>query len=294
MGRKMQIALADTLPQSPQDRAPDVVEHMHRAARRAVALVVEYDGTRYAGFQLQAKAPTVQGELERAVFQLTRAPARVRGAGRTDRGVHARGQVVAFSTDSLLACDAFEKGLNHFLPSDIGVKAAYHVRAPFDPRRQAISRVYRYTFLDSTKRSPLQERYAHRVAQRLDDEAMKNALRSLEGERDFALLSGTVAPGKSTVRRVYATRLWRDENLVRIEVEANAFLPHQMRRIAGLLVAVGTGRMTLEGVRGVVNGNAGPLLQAANVCTMPPQGLCLMQVKYEDFPPNGHETHEDV
>ncbi len=251
---------------------------------RRVALVLEYDGTAYAGFQLQANAPTIQGELERAIARLTLAEARVYGAGRTDQGVHAQGQVAAFSTASALPCAALVSGLNHFLPADIAVQAAYNVPPGFDPRRHALSRVYQYTFLIGAVPSPLMDRHAYRVAVPLDDEAMAVALRLLNGRHDFALLSGPVPTGKSTVRSIYATRLWREGEMVRFEVEANAFLPHQMRRIAGLLVSVGRGRLSPEGVWSILDGHSDPRA-AEKVTTAPPQGLCLVQVKYEDFPP---------
>ena len=266
---------------------------MQPATPRTVTLVVEYDGTRYAGFQLQTNALTIQGELEQAIAQLTLAPARVHGAGRTDSGVHAQGQVVAFATSSLLPCETLARGLNHFLPQDIAVRAAYNVVPTFDPRRHACSRVYQYTLLSHSSRSPLRERYAYRVTDPLDDEAMRIALQSLEGEHDFAPLGGPVAPGKSTMRNVLATRLWREDDLVLFQVEANAFLPHQMRRIGGLLVAVGTGRLSLEGVRAMMDGHYDPW-SLGKVSTLPPQGLCLMKVNYEDFPPHGYETNENL
>lgn len=258
---------------------------MDATISRNVALLVEYEGTRYGGFQLQSNARTIQGELEKAIERLTLEPARVHGAGRTDQGVHALGQVAAFSTGSELPCEKLIGGLNHFLPEDIAVHAAYDVPAGFDPRRDALSRVYRYTFLQQGIRSPLSERYAYRVSEPTDDEAMRVALRSLEGEHDFACLSGPVTSGKSTVRQVYTTKLWREEDsLTRFEVEANAFLPHQMRRIAGLLLAVGVGRLSPEGSRAMLDGHVAPGLETV-VKTLPPQGLCLMRVKYEGFPP---------
>jgi len=220
---------------------------------RTVALVLEYDGTRYAGFQLQARALTIQRELELAIARLTLEETRVHGAGRTDQGVHAQGQVVMFSTSSALPCTALVSGLNHFLPDDVAVQAAYDVAPTFDPRRHALSRVYQYTILNRAVSSPLIERYAYRVGAPLDDEAMAVSLRLLIGRHDFASLSGRVPDGTSTVRNIYATRLWREDEMVRFEVEANAFLPHQMRRIAGLLVAVGTGRLSPDGVCGILD-----------------------------------------
>ncbi len=260
---------------------------MQENVPRSVAMVVEYDGTRYAGFQLQTNAPTIQGELEKAITRMSLAPARVRAAGRTDCGVHAQGQVVAFTTDSHLPCETLVRGINHFLPADIAVRAGYDVPSAFDPRRHARSRVYRYTLLNVANRSPLKERYAYRVKERLDGEAMRKALQGLEGEHDFAPLSGPVSPGESTVRNVYATRLWQEEDLMSFEVEANAFLPHQMRRIGGMLVAVGKGRLSLGEVGAMMDGRNNTV-PSGKMNTLPPQGLCLMQVKYEGFPPNGY------
>ena len=251
---------------------------------RRVGLVLEYDGTAYAGFQAQANASTIQGELEEAIARLTLAPARVYGAGRTDAGVHALGQVAAFPTGSKLTCAALVSGLNHFLPADIAVQAAYDVPPSFDPRRHALSRVYQYTFLNRAVPSPLLERQAYRVAAPLDDGAMAVALRLVNGRHDFAALCGPVPAGKSTVRNVHSTQLWRDGEMVRFEVEANAFLPHQMRRIAGMLESVGSGWLSLEGVLTLLNGTNTPAI-TDHITTAPAQGLCLMQVKYEDFPP---------
>ncbi|MCL0044522.1 tRNA pseudouridine(38-40) synthase TruA [Dehalococcoidia bacterium] len=262
---------------------------MRVTTKRSVALVIEYDGTSYAGFQLQANAPTIQGELEKAIARLTETPTRVYGAGRTDSGVHAQGQVVAFSTKSRLPCKTIVGGLTHFLSKDIAVREAYNVPTTFDPRRHASSRVYRYTLLNRTTRAPLLERYAYRVMKQLDDKAMVTALRLLEGRHDFASLASALPPGKDTVREVYATTLWRGGDVVRFEIKANAFLPHQMRRIGGLLVAVGTGRLSTNQVNKVM-GNQSHEEPLINVSTLPPQGLCLMQVNYKDFPTYDYET----
>jgi tRNA pseudouridine38-40 synthase len=256
---------------------------MKQTRDRKIALIVEYDGSGYAGFQLQGRAPTIQGELEGAITRLTLAPARVHGAGRTDSGVHALGQVAAFVTGSALPCESIVQGLNHFLPTDIAVKAAYDAPMGFDPRRHARSRTYRYALLSGEIRSPTRERYACRVTERLDDEAMSVALKSLKGSHDFAPLSSRVPRGTPTVREVYETRLWREEDLVQFDVEANAFLRHQMRRIAGMLVSVGTGCLSLEGARAILDGHCDP--SYANAApTLPAHGLCLQQVNYEGFP----------
>ena len=250
-------------------------------------MVVEYDGTQYAGFQLQSNAPTIQGELERAIGKLTMTPSRVFGAGRTDSGVHAKGQVVAFATDSPQDCPALIRGLNHFLPEDVAAKGAYNVQATFDPRRHASSRLYTYTIFNHDTPSPLWERYACRVPGYLDLEAMETAMRCLEGKHDFALLGGPVAQGLSTVRNIINTRLWQEDKLVHYEIEGNAFLPHQVRRMAGLLVAIGKGHLSIETVPGTLEGRINPW-QTGKVTSMPPHGLCLTQVNYKDFPPDGN------
>src|SRR5581483_11468911 len=153
---------------------------------RRIALLLEYEGTRYAGSQLQANAPTVQGELEAAVRKVTGEEARSAFAGRTDAGVHALGQVAAFSTASALPADTIRNALNAWLPEDIAVRAAADVDAAFDPRRHALRRGYRYTVLNRRARPVLDRRFVWHVPQPLDVDAMDRAARSLEGERDFA------------------------------------------------------------------------------------------------------------
>ena len=133
----------------------------------------------------------------------------------------------------------------------------------------------------------MRERYSARVAESLDEDAMRCALDWMIGEHDFAPLSGPVPMGKSTVRRIMAGAVDRDEDTVKFQVEANAFLPHQMRRIAGLLVAVGNGRASPETVPATLQGSTNPW-SSGLARTMPPQGLCLLQVNYKDFLPNGY------
>ena len=260
---------------------------MNELREHKAALIVEYDGTRYHGFQDQPELGTVQCEIESAIERLTSEKVRVRAAGRTDSGVHAKGQVVAFSTGNMLPSPKLISGLNHFLPQDIAIKEAYHTNAGFDPRRHAVSRLYEYAIINSQWRSPLRERYAVRVQEQLDDLAMSRALKYLEGVHDFANFSGPVSRGMSTIRNIWSTSVLRKDDTVRVQVEANAFLPNQMRRIAGLLVAVGTKRVAAEGALETLEGAIDPWSTGV-ARTMAPQGLCLMQVNYKDFPPDGY------
>jgi tRNA pseudouridine38-40 synthase len=249
---------------------------------RRIALVLEYDGTRYAGFQLQSNASSVQGALEEAIGKLTGASARVMGAGRTDAGVHAAGQVACFDTDSSLAVERFRAGLNHYLLEDIAVHNAYEVAGDFDPRRHAIARTYRYTMLEGVSRSPLRSRFAYQVGRSLDVASMNEAMAGLQGERDFAPFSGNLPSSGRTVRFMYRTQVWRQNgDEVCLEVEANAFLHQQVRRIAGAALGVGLRKMTVEEFAALADSS----VHGAAALVLPPHGLCLRRVEYKDFPP---------
>ena len=169
-----------------------------------IALILEYDGTRYCGFQFQPSLPTIQRETEKALQKLTGERRRVMAASRTDAGVHAKGQVVSFRTSSSLPVTTFIKGLNYYLPKDIAVKAAYQASDSFNVRRDALSREYNYYILNSRTRSPIRRGFAHPVAEPLDIEIMNQACQALIGEHDFAsFITGITAGIKSTVRTVY-------------------------------------------------------------------------------------------
>jgi len=238
---------------------------------------MEYDGTHYHGSQLQANQPTIQGETEKALWKLTGARTRVMTAGRTDAGVHAKGQVVSFRTESSLPPQTFVNGLNHYLPRDIAVKAAHRVDDSFNVRRSAISREYNYYILSSLTRSPLREGFSYLVAGHLDIEAMNQACQVLIGEHDFASFASSMGDEiKNTVRRVYKAEMERNGDLTIFNMVANSFLPHQMRNTVGALIRVGLGKMSVDEFRSLIEartpGLAGP--------TAPARGLCLMQVNY--------------
>ena len=247
-----------------------------------LALIVEYDGAGYHGFQLQPNAPTVQGALEEAIHKLTGERVRVKAAGRTDAGVHAVGQVVTFDTSSTLPPNTVVDALNHHLPADVAVREAHLVGPDFDPRRRALVRTYRYTVLNDRVRSPLLRRRTCLLGHHLDVDRMRDAAALLVGEHDFARFSGPLADGQaSTVRLVYDAEVRRDCRLITFDVSANAFLPHQVRRMAGALVEVGRGKLPLEGFAKLLDGKRG----CGGAPSLPPHGLCLMRVEYADFPP---------
>ena len=243
-----------------------------------IVLLLEYDGSRYHGLQLQEKLPTIQGEIEKALKKLTGDSIRVMAASRTDSGVHARGQVVSFRTKSSLERRAFVDGLNYYLPPDIAIKEAYSTGESFRVRSQAVSREYKYYILNSPTRSPLWDRYSYLVGGELDIKAMNLAAKALIGERDLASFASNLGVElKSTRRRIYKSEVVKDGGMVIFSIIASSFLPHQVRNTVGALIRIGLGRMTVNELHSIMEarkiGLAGP--------AAPASGLFLMKVNYK-------------
>lgn len=248
---------------------------MERDGGHRIALLLEYDGARYAGSQFQTDAPTIQGELEAAIRKTTGEEVRVAFAGRTDAGVHALGQVAAFTTMSALALPTMRNALNAWLPEDIAVKAVAGVDPDFDPRRHAVRRHYRYVIDNDPVRPAIGRQYAWHVAPPLDDEAMAEAAHSLTGEHDFAAFAGPPEEPASAVRKIDTFDVRREASRLFLDVAANAFLRHQVRRMAGALAQVGLGRITPAEYRGLLQGRPASAGPAA-----PARGLFLVRVEY--------------
>ena len=260
------------------------------APERRLALLLEYQGTAYGGSQYQENAPTVQGALERALGSLTGEPIRVAMAGRTDAGVHARGQVASFKTHTRHSTAVIVRGANALLPGDIAVRAATEVDLDFNPRRHARSRWYRYTLDLSEQRPALARQFAWHTGPGLDLKTMAEAAAQLIGSHDFAAFTAPSEAKRSVTRRdVSRASIAAAGRTACFDIEANAFLPHMVRRIAGALVDVGRGRMTVAEFRRLVE--AAPPGKASS--TAPPRGLCLMKVRYESGLFDGHTT-EDI
>jgi tRNA pseudouridine38-40 synthase len=241
-----------------------------------IALIVEYEGTRYHGFQIQTREPTIQGELERVLMGFTGEEIRISYAGRTDQGVHAKGQVVAFRTNSPLSPKTIARALNHYLPDDIAVRDAFSVDDDFDPRRDALSREYCYYIWNSPISSPLMRRTSYFVPRTLEIEAMNEACQAIVGTHDFAPFATSMSGRKNTVRTVYRAMVGKEGDLVSCHVQANSFLTHQVRRTMGSLVKVGVGKSNVTEFKDILWSKepaiAGP--------TLPGHGLCLLNVKY--------------
>jgi tRNA pseudouridine38-40 synthase len=224
---------------------------------------VEYDGTDFAGFQVQIGKRTVQGELEGALARVAAGGRRTRveGAGRTDAGVHARGQVIAFTYSGRLGHHELHGALQALLPSDIGVGPLRRVDPGFRPRYRAEWREYRYLIWNGP-RSPLRERYAFGVRERLDDAAMAASAKAFEGRRDFSAFGGK---DRQPVRTLHRVEVRRQGSTITVRVIGDAFLRGMVRRIVAALVRVGRGATTaaeivaaLESTRPAFAGEAAP------------------------------------
>jgi len=245
------------------------------ASTQKLVAVVEYDGTDYLGFQVQAQGATIQGEMERALAAVAQEEVRVVGAGRTDAGVHAQGQVIAFSTAWRHPVEELQRALNAVLPKDIAVRELRPVARGFHPRFDAVSREYRYTIFNQPLRSPLARRFAYHFPQPLDVAAMNEAAGSLVGSHDFASF-GRAPQGDNTVREVYRAQWTSEEPVVYFDIVADAFLYRMVRSLVGTLLLVGTGELSSAGFEEILqSADRSKAGQAA-----PAHGLCLIRVNY--------------
>lgn len=245
---------------------------------RNIKLIIEYDGTAYAGWQVQPNALTVQEVIEAALARMLGARTPLHGSGRTDAGVHARGMVACFKTERTMPLRAFREGLNTLLPWDIAVREAHEAPLDFHPRFDAQGKHYRYTILLDELRSPLLRHTAWRVKGKLDVEAMRAACRLFVGEHDFAAFRGANCAAKTTVRRIFSMELVQEGRLLHLDINGSGFLKNMVRIITGTLIEVGQGKMSAADVAHLLKGGD---RQHAGM-TVPPQGLCLMQVFYPE------------
>jgi tRNA pseudouridine38-40 synthase len=232
-------------------------------------------GTQYAGFQSQPGKKVVQTTLERAISATTQEDIRVVGAGRTDAGAHAYSQVVTFSTDSILPVTVLVRAINAHLPRDIVVARATEIDPSFHPRHDATSRLYRYLIWNRPVRSPFWEARAAHVRPRLQVETMDEAAKCLLGLHDFSAFAPVNAIIERT-RVMYAASCRRDGDLVTLDFEAQGFMRQMARALAGTLLGVGLGKITLEEFEHILQ--SGDRTQAGE--TMPAYGLYLVRVKY--------------
>ena len=242
---------------------------------RNIRLVLAFDGTAYRGWQIQKNQPTIQGLVSEAIFRITGERIKLTGSGRTDSGTHARGMVANFLTHSRMDPSKFVPALNSMLPGDIRVLSSRSAPASFHARRDARSKVYRYQiYLGPTLRPHLIREYFH-FPYPIDISKMERAALRFRGEHDFASFAKG-PPGPNTIRRIYRCDLARKGRRLYLTVEGNGFLHHMVRNMAGTLLEIGTGSMTLKEFTKLFVKRDRTLAGF----TAPARGLILLKVKY--------------
>ena len=243
---------------------------------RNIRLDICYDGTRYRGWQrLPGKDDTIQGKLETTLSRILDEPIEISGSGRTDAGVHAKGQVANFHCESTMPCEEILQQLRMFLPEDIGILACKECSPRFHARLNALEKTYCYRIWNSEKPCVFERRYVAVIPEKLDLYAMDRVAGILEGEHDFSAFCGNPKFKKSTVREIRSVRIQKTTDEVRIYFTGDGFIHNQVRIMVGTMIEVGRGARSEESVAALFGGkrcDAGFLA--------PAQGLCLMEVAY--------------
>ncbi len=248
-----------------------------------IKLTLEYDGTDFNGWQIQAgKKRTVQGELEKALLKIFKQKTRVIGSGRTDSGVHALGQVAHFETSSRMTPRQILKALNASLPQDVAVVAAQKVPPSFHAQYSAKSKIYRYTILNQSTRSPLLRHYSYFYFHPLNLTLMARESRPLLGRKDFRSFQAadpaaiSESPEKTTIRTIKKIEIKKRGPLISIEIEADGFLYKMVRNLIGTLLEIGSGRLRPGSIPKILEKKD----RRAAGKTAPATGLCLIKVRY--------------
>ena len=243
---------------------------------RNIRLDICYDGTRYRGWQrLPGKDDTIQGKLETTLSRILSEPIEISGSGRTDAGVHAKGQVANFHCHSAMPCQEILRQLRQYLPEDIGILRCKDVSERFHARLNAKEKTYCYRIWNSEEPCVFERRLVAVMPEKLDLYALNRAAGILEGEHDFSAFCGNPQFKKSTVRYIRSVVIQKTGEEVRIYFTGNGFLHHQVRIMVGTLVEVGRGERSEDSIPELFGGN-----RAEAGFLVPPQGLCLMEVKY--------------
>ena len=243
---------------------------------RNIRLDICYDGTRYRGWQrLPGKDDTIQGKLENTLSRLLGEEIEISGSGRTDAGVHARGQVANFHTDSTMTASEILAGLRRYLPEDIGIYSCKDVSPRFHARLNAKEKTYRYRIWNSHMPCVFDRRFVTVLPEELNVDAMRSAAQHLLGEHDFSAFCGNPKFKKSTVRFIRSLEITRQGEELVIEVTGNGFLHNMVRIIVGTLIEVGRGERSADSIPALFGGK-----RADAGFLVPPQGLCLQEVYY--------------
>lgn len=242
---------------------------------RKLKLTLAYEGTDFAGWQRQKNARSVQGTLESALQKITGSKVHVTGASRTDSGVHAQGQVAHLCLNSTLPLATLQKALNALLPQDIVIRSIQRMKPTFHARYHAKRKLYRYSIWNRPQRPLFDRSCVLHVPVLLNVQRMKEAARFLKGRHDFKAFHSTGRPVRSTVRTLSTLRIRSKEGNLLIEAEADGFLYHMVRRLAGFLIEIGKGKHPPSITQELLRGRSRVIPPTA-----PAKGLCLMGVRF--------------
>ena len=246
-------------------------------ALRNIKLIIEYEGTRYAGWQIQQNLPTIQGIIQEKIKIITGEDIKLTASSRTDAGVHALGQVANFCTESRIPPYSIQMGLNALLPDDIVIKKAEEAPLDFDSRQNAKAKTYRYLILNRSYPSAIYRNFSWHVFQKLDIDAMTKAAGYLIGKKDFTSFRAAECDAPHSMREILSFSIEKnDDGFLELEVKGTAFLRHMVRIMVGTLVAVGKGKIKPNDFQAIIGAKDRRLAGM----TAPPQGLFLKEVEY--------------
>lgn len=252
---------------------------------RGLKLVIEYDGTRYAGWQIQPNGVAVQQVIESALANVLGNPVRLRSSGRTDAGVHALGMVAMCTTNSTIPVRGIQASVNKLLPDDIVVQSISEIDREFNPIKEARRKQYQYTIYNGLIRSPLMRHFSWHVREKLDISAMRRASAFFVGEHDFGAFRASNSDAKTSVRTIMSVQIQAQNNIIQIDIVGSGFLKNMVRIMTGTLVDIGRGHYSPEHILALLENKD---RKKAGV-TAPACGLCLLRVDYDEsiFPPTG-------
>jgi tRNA pseudouridine38-40 synthase len=247
---------------------------------RYYKMLLQYDGTNYAGWQIQSGLPTIQGLLENALERIVGQPIKITGSGRTDAGVHARGQVANFRSPLPLPLDAWRKAVNRLLPQDIRILRVSPATPDFHARRDAVSKLYRYQIFTGPIMSPWDGRYHLHWPRSIDCDAMQEAAQTILGRQNMRSFAASGTTVRCFEREVWLSEFKRHGRYLVYNVEATGFLQHMVRILVGTLLEVGVGRFSVAEFQDIRKSQ--DRTRAGK--TAPPQGLFLERVRYDRKP----------
>lgn len=241
-----------------------------------VKLTIAYNGTHFSGWQRQQGKRTVQGVIEQKLSELFCCKIEINGAGRTDKGVHAYGQVATFGVETTMPSDRFHLLINRRMPADIQIRALKLMKADFHARYSAVGKHYRYKIHHNCEKDPMLSNHVFHVEKKLDIPLMKAAAEKLTGKKDFRAFMASGSSVKNTVRRIEAIEFKETGQLLTIDFHGNGFLYNMVRIMVGLMLDVEAGRIKLQDIQGIIDRKDRQKLKY----TAPPEGLYLLKVDY--------------